>query len=150
MAAWRLNYATNSCSIAGRSIRHDAKLPGDTLRHADNAESEQAAAHYMKQRHGSPRSSLIHACNRLTVSRDESHLRRAYHRTALRRVSSDAADPSAAPRYVLSERHITRGARHMKQRHGNPRSSLIHDHQSGCQLFEYEASNFRRRFEPSE
>ena len=62
MAVWRLGHVTNSCSIAGSIIIRDAKLPDDTLRHADNAESEQAAAHYMKQRHGSPRSSLIHAC----------------------------------------------------------------------------------------
>ena len=66
---------------------------------------------HMKQRHGSPCSSLIHACNRLTFSRDESHLRRAHHRTALRRASLDAAEPSAAPRYVVSERHITRDSR---------------------------------------
>ena len=39
MAAWRLDHVTNSCSIAGSIIRHDAKLPDDTLSHADNAES---------------------------------------------------------------------------------------------------------------
>ena len=38
MAAWRLGHVTNSCSIAGSIIRHDAKLPDDTLSHADNAE----------------------------------------------------------------------------------------------------------------
>ena len=43
-----------------------------------------------------------------------------------RSATLDAAEPSAAPRYVVSERHITRVARHMKQRHGSPRSSLIH------------------------
>ena len=44
MAVRRLSHVADSCSIAGSSIRHDAKLPDDTLSHADNAESEGAAA----------------------------------------------------------------------------------------------------------
>ena len=43
-----------------------------------------------------------------------------------KRGSLDVAEPSAAPRYVVSERHITRVARHMKQRDGSSRSSLLH------------------------
>ena len=40
MAAWRLDHVTNSCRTDGSIIGRDAKLPDDTLSHADNAESE--------------------------------------------------------------------------------------------------------------
>ena len=38
MAARRLGHVTNSYGSDSSTISHDAKLPGDTLRHADNAE----------------------------------------------------------------------------------------------------------------
>ena len=44
MAGWRLDHVTNSCTSAGSTDRHDAKLSHATLSHADNAESEGAAA----------------------------------------------------------------------------------------------------------
>ena len=44
VAAWQLRHVTKSCRIAGSTIRDNAKLAGGTLSHADNAESERAAA----------------------------------------------------------------------------------------------------------
>ena len=44
MAVWQLDHGTNSCRSAGSIIGRDAKLPDATLSHADNAESESAAA----------------------------------------------------------------------------------------------------------
>ena len=46
MTAWRLDHVTNSCSSAGSTVRHDAKLSHATLSHADNADSLQFAARY--------------------------------------------------------------------------------------------------------
>ena len=34
MAVWRFGHVTNSCRSAGSTVRHDAKLKGDSLSHS--------------------------------------------------------------------------------------------------------------------